>query len=50
MKQRVFAMSAAAVVGAIALAGCGGNHKTETFRVNITSANGVSGFNIGTVT
>jgi nitrosocyanin len=39
-----------AVISVVALAGCGGNHKTESYRVSITSANGVSGFNIGTIT
>jgi plastocyanin len=39
-----------AAVGAIGLAGCGANHKTQTFRVAITSTNGVSGFSFGTVT
>jgi nitrosocyanin len=39
-----------AAVSALALVGCGGNHKTESFRVAITSANGVSCFNIGTIT
>ncbi|MBV8983713.1 MAG: cupredoxin domain-containing protein [Acidimicrobiia bacterium] len=48
--KRALAVAAAAVVGAIAIAGCGGNHKTETFRVNITSTSGVSGFSIGTIT
>lgn len=32
------------------MAGCGGNHKTEDYRVAITSTNGVSGFSIGTIT
>jgi nitrosocyanin len=40
----------AAVACALALAGCGGNHKTEDFRIAITSANGVSSFSLGTIT
>jgi len=43
-------MAVVAAVSCVALAGCGGNHKTEDFRVAITSANGVSGFSIGTIT
>lgn len=43
-------MAVLAAVSAVALVGCGGNHKTEDFRVLITSANGVSGFSIGTIT
>ena len=39
-----------AVVSALALAGCSGNHKSQNFRVAITSNNGVSGFSIGTIT
>jgi len=39
-----------AVVSGVVLAGCSGNHKTEDFRVAITSTNGVSGFSIGTIT
>ena len=41
---------AIAAVGAVGLAGCGGNHRTETFRVAITSTNGVSGFSFATIT
>jgi plastocyanin len=43
-------VAVAAAICAVGLAGCGGNHKTEDFRVAITSANGVSGFSIGTIT
>ena len=48
--KRALLVAVIAAVGAVGLAGCGGNHKTENFRVNITSTNGVSGFNIGTIT
>ena len=43
-------MAVVAVVSGVVLAACGGNHKTEDFRVAITSSGGVSGFNIGTIT
>jgi len=49
MKRALF-FAVAVAVGGVVLAGCGGNHKTENFRVAITSANGVSGFSIGTIT
>jgi nitrosocyanin len=49
MKRALFFALAVAVGGAL-FAGCGGNHKTEDFRVSITSANGVSAFSIGTIT
>jgi len=49
MKTAIF-VAAAVAAGALGLAGCGGNHKTENYRVAITSANGVSGFSIGTIT
>jgi len=39
-----------AAICAVGLAGCGGNHKTEDFRINATSVNGQSGFSIGTIT
>jgi heme/copper-type cytochrome/quinol oxidase subunit 2 len=48
--KRAFVVAAMAVISVVALAGCGGNHKTESYRVAITSANGVSGFSIGTIT
>ena len=48
--KRALVVAVAALVTGVAFVGCGGNHKTENFRVAITSANGVSGFNIGTIT
>jgi nitrosocyanin len=48
--KRVLVVAVVAVVSALALVGCSGNHKTQNFRVAITSTNGVSGFNIGTIT
>ncbi|HEV3353460.1 MAG TPA: cupredoxin domain-containing protein [Acidimicrobiales bacterium] len=50
MKKRVLVVAVAAIVSGVVLAGCGGNHATEDFRINITSANGVSGYSIGTIT
>jgi nitrosocyanin len=41
---------AAVAAAGVFMAGCGGNHKTEDYRVAITSTNGVSGFSIGTIT
>lgn len=49
MRRALFVAVAVAATG-VFMAGCGGNHKTEDFRINITSTNGVSGFNIGTIT
>jgi nitrosocyanin len=39
-----------ATIGAVGLAGCSGNHKTENFRIDATSVNGQSAFSIGTIT
>ena len=47
--KRALLFAVAVAVGGVVLAGCG-NHKTEDFRVAITSANGVSGFSIATIT
>jgi plastocyanin len=48
--KRVLSVAAAVAVTGVLMAGCGANHKTENFRVAITSTNGVSGFSLGTVT
>ena len=48
--KRAFFLAVAVAVGGVVLGGCGGNHKTEDFRVAVTSVNGVSGYSIGTIT
>ncbi|MBV9410187.1 MAG: cupredoxin domain-containing protein [Acidimicrobiia bacterium] len=48
--KRVLVVAVVAVVSALALVGCSGNHKTQNFRVAITSTNGVSAFNFATIT
>jgi len=48
--KRALLVAVIAAVGAVGLAGCGGNHKTENFRVAIKSTNGVSSFNFATLT
>ena len=48
--KRALVVAVIAVVSALTLAGCSGNHKTQNFRVAIQSNNGVSSFNIGTIT
>jgi len=48
--NRVLSFVVAVAVGGLVLAGCGGNHKTENFRINATSVNGQSAFSIGTIT
>ncbi len=48
--KRVLAVAVVAVAGALVLAGCAGNHKTEKFQISATSVNGASAFNVGTIT
>jgi len=47
---RALVVTVAVAATGIFLTGCGGNHKTEDFRIAVTSTNGVSGFSIGTIT
>src|SRR5438270_5124866 len=47
--KRALVVALAAITSAVILAGCG-NNKTEHFRINATTVNGVAGFSVGTVT
>ena len=48
--KRALLAAAVVAVGGLVLGGCGGNHKTEDFRIAYTNTNGQAGFSIGTIT